>query len=55
MEGDGAFGSYQTKEAAVTAGRQRAIDRETEHVIHNTDGVVSETNSYGNDPAGRPG
>ena len=55
IEGDGAFGSYETKEAAVTAGRQRAIDRETEHVIHNTDGVVSERNSYGNDPAGRPG
>jgi len=27
----------------------------TEHVIHNQDGTISERNSYGNDPATRPG
>lgn len=32
-----------------------APSRMTEHVIHNQDGVIGERNSYGNDPAGRPG
>ena len=56
IEGDeGTIGTFDTKEAAVEAGRERAIDRKTEHVIHNQDGVIAERNSYGNDPAGRPG
>jgi hypothetical protein len=37
------------------AGREQAMTRGTEHVIHNQDGVISERNSYGNDPANRPG
>ena len=28
---------------------------ETEHVIHNQDGSIAERNSYGSDPADRPG
>jgi hypothetical protein len=48
-------GSYTTKEVAVSAGREEAIERKTEHVIHNQDGTISERNSYGNDPAHRPG
>jgi hypothetical protein len=29
--------------------------RQTEHVIHNEDGSIGERNSYGSDPAHRPG
>jgi hypothetical protein len=48
-------GRHTPKEPAVSAGRQEAIDRKTEHIIHNQDGTISERNSYGNDPASRPG
>ena len=48
-------GSYVNKEEAVANGRSRALRNLTEHVIHNQDGVISERNSYGNDPANRPG
>lgn len=48
-------GTYSTKEAAVSAGRQEAMSRETEHVIHNLDGTISERNSYGNDRYPPPG
>ena len=48
-------GSFATKEVAVSEGRLRAIDAETEHVIHNEDGTIGERNSYGADPASRPG
>jgi hypothetical protein len=54
-EGDELPGSYATKEVAVSAGREEAIDRKTEHVIHNQDGTISERNSYGDDPVSRPG
>jgi len=46
---------YPTKDDAVAAGRAEAQTRKTEHVIHNQDGTISERNSYGNDPADRPG
>jgi hypothetical protein len=49
------LGKFDTKEMAVAAGRKRAIDRKTEHVIHDMDGSISDRNSYGNDPAHRPG
>jgi hypothetical protein len=52
---DGNIGTFQTKEAAVAAGRKRAIYKKTEHVIHNKDGVISKRTSYGNDPASRLG
>ena len=48
-------GSHSTKEAAVAAGRTEAERRKTEHVVHNQDGSISERNSYGGDPAHRPG
>jgi hypothetical protein len=48
-------GTHATKEEAVAAGRGRAKHDRTEHVIHNEDGTISERNSYGNDPASRPG
>jgi Uncharacterized protein conserved in bacteria (DUF2188) len=56
VEGGGQLdGSFPTKEEAVGFGRDEAIDRKTEHVIHNMDGTISERNSYGNDPASSPG
>jgi len=48
-------GVHATKEEAVEVGRARARQDETEHVIHNQDGTISERNTYGNDPASRPG
>jgi len=47
--------TFETKEPAVAAGRKLAIDRKTEHVIHNQDGMIAERNSYGHDPVARPG
>ena len=56
IEGGEQFGGvHPTKEDAITAGRARAKAEQTEHLIHNHDGTVSERNSYGNDPASRPG
>jgi Uncharacterized protein conserved in bacteria (DUF2188) len=48
-------GSFATREEAVGFGRDEAIDRKTEHVIHDMDGAIGERNSYGNDPPTRPG
>jgi len=50
-DGDELPGSYATKEVAVSAAREEAINRKTEHVIHNQDGTISERNSYDHDPA----
>lgn len=40
----------ETKAEAVALGRQIAINNKCEHVIHNADGKIGNTNSYGNDP-----
>jgi len=48
-------GTHDTKEDAVSAGRDEARKREVEHVIHNQDGTIGEKNSYGNDPRDIPG
>ena len=42
--------AHETKEDAVEAGRELARRERTEHVIHNTDGTIAQSNSYGNDP-----
>lgn len=55
IEGNGSTSSHATKEDAVAAGRAQAKQSKTEHVTHNDDGTISERNSYGNDPASRPG
>jgi hypothetical protein len=56
LEGDGEIGGvHATKEEAVSVGRARAQQDETEHVIHNQDGTISERNSYSHDPANRLG
>ena len=43
-------GDYDTKEAAVEAGRNEAQRRKVEHIIKKLDGTIGEKNSYGNDP-----
>jgi len=57
VEGDerALLGSYATKQEAVAVGRGEARRRRTEHVIHEQDGTIGERNSYGADPADRPG
>lgn len=54
-EGSAFGGPHATKEEAASAGRRRAQADQTEHVIHNQDGSIGERNSYGGDPASRPG
>ena len=49
------FKNTQKKETAVPAGRKEAIERKTEHTIHNADGTIGQKNSYGNDPPERKG
>jgi hypothetical protein len=41
---------HKYKEAAVEAGRAIARQLRVEHTIHRLDGVITEKNSYGNDP-----
>lgn len=41
---------YDLKREAVDAGRERAKRDQAEHVVHNKDGRISGSNSYGNDP-----
>ena len=57
IEGDSERGldTYETKDAAVAAGRAEAQRRGTEHLIHRADGSIENRNSYGNDPVHRPG
>ena len=44
-----AASTHQTKAAAEAAGRQLAINKQAEHKIHNMNGKISESNSYGRD------
>lgn len=56
VEGQGQFGeTHSTKDAAVEAGRARAQQDATEHVIHDQGGQISERNSYGSDPRSSAG
>lgn len=41
---------FNTKAEAQAAGRETAMRRGTEHVIHNRDGQIGGSNSYGSDP-----
>jgi hypothetical protein len=47
--------THKTKIAAQKRGREIAILRRVEHLIHNQNGSISERNSYRRDPASRPG
>jgi hypothetical protein len=42
--------TFKTQEAAATAGRQLAMQNQSEHLIHGMDGKIREKKSYGNDP-----
>jgi len=42
--------NHRTKAAAQKAGRSAAKSRHAEHVIHNRDGLIGGSNSYGGDP-----
>jgi uncharacterized protein DUF2188 len=55
QEGMVGGGPYRTKSEALAGGRAEAKRRQTEPVIHNEDGSIGERNSYGGDPAHRPG
>ncbi len=39
-----------TKEKTMKDSVKEAIKREVEHIIHNRDGKISDSDSYGNDP-----
>ena len=41
---------HRTKKSAVALGRDLAMLRGKEHVIHRKDGVITGKNSYGGDP-----
>jgi hypothetical protein len=49
-QGGKEISTHRTKDAAETEGRRQAKRDQTEHVIHNGNGKISEKNSYGNDP-----
>jgi len=55
IEEEGELSRHPTKDEAVSAGREAARSRQTEHVIHHLDGTFAERNSYGNDPFPPPG
>jgi hypothetical protein len=52
---DGVLSTYDTKEEAAMAARQRAMNDKVEHIVRNMDGTIGERNSYGNDPRNIPG
>jgi hypothetical protein len=41
--------NHRRKDTATQRGRDLAIERHTEHSIHNMDGTIGRKNSYGND------
>lgn len=43
--------NFDTKDEAVRYGRKVARERNGELVIHRRDGLISERNTYGRDPA----
>ena len=48
-------GDFDTKEDAVSAGREEAQTRKVEHIIRKLDGTIGERNTYGHDPRDIPG
>lgn len=48
-QGGEVVSKHQRKDTAQAAGRSRAKADGTEHRIHNTDGRIGRTNSYGGD------
>jgi Uncharacterized protein conserved in bacteria (DUF2188) len=54
-QSDDPQGPYDTREQAVTDGRDTARNLKVEHIVHGLDGRIHERNSYGNDPRNIPG
>ena len=51
VEGDdGVESTHDTKEEAVSAGRDMARSRKVEHIIRNMDGTIADRSTYGRDP-----
>lgn len=48
---DETFAETETKKEAEEVGRRIAREKGTEFVIHNEDGTISDSDSFGNDPA----
>ena len=46
---------HPTQADAIDKGRQIAINQHGELFVHRPDGTIRDRNSYGNDPARRPG
>jgi hypothetical protein len=56
IEGSSRVGNTAAKKADAQAkGREMAIKRKVEHLIHNRDGTIGRRNSYGSDPRRRKG
>jgi Uncharacterized protein conserved in bacteria (DUF2188) len=49
VEDEGVAGTFRTRVAAIAAGRQLAIARRTEHVVHREDGTIEDRYSHGGD------
>jgi hypothetical protein len=56
IEGSSRVANTAAKKAEAQAkGREMAIKRKVEHLIHNKDGTIGRRNSYGSDPRRRTG
>ena len=55
VEAPRARSKHRTQAEAVSAGRAAARKAKTELLVHGRDGAIRTRNSYGNDPANRPG
>ena len=56
IEGSSRVANTALKKAEAQAkGREMAIRRKVEHLIHNKDGTIGRRNSYGSDPRRRKG
>ncbi|QWE98229.1 MULTISPECIES: DUF2188 domain-containing protein [unclassified Cupriavidus] len=53
--GGGRRETFDTQEAAIQAGTERAKADKVELLIHGRDGQIRERNSFGNDPRNIPG
>lgn len=49
-QGGEVISHHRTKQRAEEAGKREAKRDQTEHRIHNKNGKIAKSNSYGNDP-----
>jgi len=50
VQGGKTVSNHYKKSTAKSSGRRKAKRDKTEHRIHNRDGKIGRSNSYGNDP-----